>query len=95
MLTAAIVLGASAAQAEKHVFILANIADGYGIDRCLAAGDRCGSAAATAYCRSREFSKALSFRKIEREEITGAVPVNNDVCGGGTCDQFVAIECTR
>lgn len=91
----AFVLGAPPALAEKHIFIIANNADGYGIDRCLAEGDHCGSAAATAYCRSREFTKALSFRKVDRDEITGAIPVNAGACRGGTCDQFVAIECTR
>ena len=54
------------AQAEKRIFIVANNADGYGVDRCLATGDPCGTAAATAYCRSRDFSKAASFRRLDR-----------------------------
>ena len=57
----AMLLGASAAQAEKRIFIVANNADGYGVDRCLASGDRCGKAAATAYCKSREFAQATSY----------------------------------
>ena len=44
------------AQAEKRIFIIANDADGYGIDRCLASGAPCGAAAAAAYCRSRDFA---------------------------------------
>src|SRR5690242_12537349 len=88
-------LGISAAQAEKRIFIIANNADGYGIDRCLASGERCGTAAATAYCKSREFAEAKSFRKVDKEDITGAIPVNSNECRGGGCDQFVAIECTR
>jgi hypothetical protein len=88
-------LGVSAAQAEKRIFIVANNADGYGIDRCLANGDHCGSAAATAYCKSREFAEAKSFRKVDREDITGAIPVNSSACRGGNCEQFVAIECAR
>jgi hypothetical protein len=95
MFIAAVVLGVSPARAEKHIFIIANNADGYGIDRCLAEGDHCGTAAATAYCKSREFAKALSFRKVDRDEITGAIPVHSGVCRGGNCEQFVAIECTR
>jgi hypothetical protein len=95
MFIAAIVLGASPARAEKHVFIIANNPDGYGIDRCLAEGGHCGTAAATAYCKSREFTKAMSFRKVDRDEITGAIPVNGGVCGGSNCEQFVAIECAR
>ena len=88
-------LGITAAQAEKRIFIIANNADGYGVDRCLAGGDRCGSAAATAYCKSREFAEAKSFRKVDKEDITGAIPANSADCHGGSCDQFVAIECAR
>src|ERR1043165_9359919 len=90
-----VVLGVSAAQAEKKIFIIANSSDGYGIDRCLATGSRCGSAAATAYCKSRGFVPALSFHKIDKDDITGAVPTDSNVCGGGQCEQFVAIECSR
>ena len=90
------VLSASAAQAEKRVFIVANVSDGYGIDRCLAAGWQCGSAAAAAYCKSREFAHATSFHKVDRDDITGAIPAADESCRGATCEQqFVAIECTR
>jgi hypothetical protein len=85
---------AGAAQAEKRIFIIASQADGYGVDRCLASGQACGAAAAAAYCRAREFQTAASFRKVDREEITGAVP-QGSACGRGGCDEFVAIECTR
>jgi len=88
-------LGASAAQAEKRIFIVANYADGYGIDRCLASGARCGTAAATAYCKSRAFAQAASFRKVEKSDITGTIPADSAACRGGACDQFVAIECAR
>jgi hypothetical protein len=90
-----VLLGGAAAQAEQRIFIIANNADGYGIDRCLASGSRCGSAAATAYCKSREFAEAKSFHKVDKEDITGAIPVNSSECRGGGCEQFVAIECTR
>ena len=90
------VLSASAAQAEKRVFIVANSSDGYGIDRCLASGSQCGSAAAAAYCKSREFAHATSFHKIDKDEITGAIPVTDESCHSSACEQqFVAIECTR
>jgi hypothetical protein len=81
------------AQAEKRIFIIANNADGYGVDRCLASGASCGAAIATAYCRSRDFDQAASFRKVEHDEITGAVPAST-ACRG-SCEDFVAIECTR
>ncbi len=84
------------ARAEKRIFIIANNADGYGVDRCLADSSSCGTAAATAYCRSHEFNTALSFRKVDRDDITGAIPTaGGSGCRGATCDEFVAIECTR
>jgi len=83
------------AQAEKRTFIVANNADGYGIDRCLATGDACGTAAAMAYCRSRDYRQAASFRRLDRDEITGAVLASGAACKGATCNEFVAIECSR
>ena len=94
-ITFAILLGASAAHAEKRIFIVANNADGYGVDRCLASGGHCGKAAATAYCKTREFAQATSFRQVDKDEITGAIPANAGGCKGGSCEQFVAIECSR
>src|SRR5262249_53223021 len=64
----------TAAQAEKRTFVIANNSDGYGVDRCLAAGATCGAAVATAYCKARDYAEAASFRRVEREEIAGAVP---------------------
>jgi hypothetical protein len=59
---AALFLSAASAQADKRIFIIANNADGYGIDRCLATGESCGRAAANSYCRAREFAQATSYR---------------------------------
>ena len=81
-----------AAQAEKRTFIIANNADGYGVDRCLATGATCGVAVANSYCKSRDYLQAASFRKVDRDEITGAVPSKN---GTSARDEFVAIECLR
>jgi hypothetical protein len=93
---AAALASASAAQAERRVFIIANNGDGYGVDRCLASGAACGEAAANAYCRSHEFAQALSYRKVDRDDITGAIPSSGPgSCHGATCDNFVAIVCSR
>ena len=92
---AALLLAAASAQADKRIFIIANNADGYGVDRCLASGSKCGSAAATAYCKTHAFAQATSFRQVDKDEITGAIPTNSGACKGGSCDQFVAIECSR
>lgn len=89
---AAVVGGSVTAQAEKRIFIIANNSDGYGIDRCLANGANCGVAVATAYCKARDFQQAGSFRKVDHDEITGAVPSTN---GSSARDEFVAIECMR
>lgn len=89
----AVALGGSVnAQAETRIFIIANNADGYGIDRCLASGANCGAAVAAAYCRSRDYAKVASFRKVDEGEITGAVP---STTGSSARNEFVAIECLR
>jgi len=85
---------AIAASAEKRTFIIANSPDTYGVDRCLASGAACGAAAASAYCQSKQFTSAGKYRKIDRDEITGAVPTSG-ACGRNGCDEFVAIECKR
>lgn len=92
---AAMLAGATPAHSEKRIFIIANNSDGYGVDRCLASGAACGAAAASAYCKSKEFTAAASYRKVDRDEITGAVPTSGSACGRGGCDEFVAIECSR
>jgi hypothetical protein len=86
-----VILG-SVAHAEKHTFIVANNSDGYGVDRCLATGASCGAAVATAYCQSRDYARAESFRKLEREEITDMFTATT---GSSDQSEFVAIECLR
>ena len=86
---------AGSAQAEWHMFIIANDGDGYGIDRCLASGDKCGAAAANSYCKHHEFASASAYRKIERGGVTGSIPTSGSgACKDGKCD-VVAIVCTR
>ncbi len=82
------------AKAENRIFIVANNADGYGVDRCLATGARCGAPVASAYCHARDFARAVAFYKVDRDQVTGAIPVATDACSG-TCEAFVAIECGR
>ena len=86
---------AGAASAENRTFIIPNNPDGYGIDRCLANGERCGAVVATTYCQSQSFAQARSFRRIDRDEITGVVPASGRNACTGSCESFVAIECTR
>ena len=91
---ACLLLAPVAASAENHVFIIANQADGYGVDQCLAKGESCGIHAARSYCQSRNFSHALSFRRVDPDEITGSVPKDANSCGPG-CTDYVAITCQR
>src|SRR5262249_15453264 len=93
--TVALIAGTVTAQAERRVFIITSNADGYGIDRCLARGEKCGAAMATTFCKGRDYKRAVSYRKIARHEITGGVPENAFACVGTRCDEFVAIECQR
>jgi uncharacterized DUF497 family protein len=82
----------TAAQAETSLFFISYNSDGYGVDRCLATGASCGMMIATAYCQSHDYVQVASFRKIEREEISGTVPTTT---GTSARDEFVAIECLR
>jgi hypothetical protein len=79
----------TAASAETRVFIVANHADGYGVDQCLAKGEKCGAHAARAYCQSRDFAQVSSYRRVEPDEITGTD------CPRSGCDEYVAITCQR
>lgn len=85
-------------QAEKHIFVIANDADAYGVDRCLASNAACGTTVANAYCHSHEYAQALSFRKVEPDDIAGATTAGRSddrSCSGNRCGEFVAIECLR
>ena len=90
------VLAASAASADSRVFIVANQADGYGVDQCLARGEKCGAHAARSYCQSRDFAQASSYRRVDPDEITGAVPeAPGENCSYAGCTEYVAITCQR
>jgi hypothetical protein len=84
---------ASPAFAENRVFIVANQPDEYGIDHCLANGERCGALAARSYCELHEFSQASSYRRVDPDEVTASVPA---LAGSNASkDAYVAITCQR
>ena len=92
----AFLLAASVAHADSRVFIVENQADGYGVDQCLAKGEKCGAHAALSYCQSRDFAEASSYRRVDPEEVTGAVPKSAGAnCGHAGCGEYVAITCQR
>jgi hypothetical protein len=86
---------AIAAGAETKIFIVENHVDGYGVDQCLASGASCGKPVASAYCQSRKYGQAVSFRKIDPDEITGGSIGSEATCRTRGCGEYVAIECTR
>lgn len=90
----AVFLTTSPVFADSRVFIVANQPDGYGIDECLANGAACGASAARMYCESHQFTRASSYRRVETDEITGAIPASTaSVAPRG--DSYVAITCQR
>ena len=96
ILACALLLAVSTAHADSRVFIVANQADGYGVDECLARGEKCGAHAARSYCQSREFASATAYRRVDPDEITGAVSSGDgERCSGPGCGEYVAITCQR
>jgi hypothetical protein len=95
LLVGAAFFAGSAAWADTRVFIIANQADGYGIDQCLAGSEACGAHAAQSYCQSREFAQAQSYRRVDADEITGSIPASAGICTHGSCNEYVAITCQR
>jgi hypothetical protein len=91
----AFVAAASAASADSRVFIVANQSNGYGVDQCLARGEKCGAYAARSYCQSRDFADASSYRRVDPDEITGSVPRAGGNCTYAGCSEYVAITCQR
>jgi hypothetical protein len=85
-------VGVLPAGAETRIFIIENHSD-YGVDQCLMSGGRCGKVVASAYCHSRDYIEAVSFRKVDPDEITGGS--SQASCHSAICAAWVAIECTR
>ena len=97
LFASALVVSASTALADRRVFIVANQPDGYGIDKCLANGERCGAPAARAYCEANKFKTASAYRRLDPDEVTGAIPASSgQKCSGSACAaEYVAITCER
>jgi hypothetical protein len=86
--SAAALLLAAPAAAETRIFLI-DSSDGYGIDRCLVAGDQC--------CRANAFAKVVQFGRLDPTEVTGGVPAGLPIrqCVGADCPVQVAITCAR
>src|SRR5262249_12021152 len=83
----------TSANAERRMFFVANDSDGYGIDRCLASGAKCGTAVAKAYCKRQSFAEAGKFPKASQNDMTSRAD-GADSCRRSSCE-VVAIVCTR
>jgi hypothetical protein len=95
LLACVFLFAASVASADSRVFIIANEGDGYGVDQCLARGEKCGAHAARSYCQSRDFAQASSYRRVDPDEVTGSVPKAAGSCNRPGCREYVAITCQR
>jgi hypothetical protein len=83
------------AWADSRVFVIVSQANGYGIDQCLAQGERCGAHAAHSYCRSRDFAQAIAYRRVKPDEVTDSMPAPAGFCRRGGYNEYVAITCQR
>jgi hypothetical protein len=95
LLAVVFLFAASVASADSRVFIIANEGDGYGVDQCLARGEKCGAHAARSYCQLRDFAQASSYRRVDPDEVTGSVPKAAGSCNRPGCREYVAITCQR
>jgi len=95
LLAIVFLFAASVASADSRVFIIANEGDGYGVDQCLARGEKCGAHAARSYCQLRDFAQASSYRRVDPDEVTGSVPKAAGSCNRPGCREYVAITCQR
>lgn len=99
LLAAALVLVTGAASAETRIFLIEN-SEGYGVDACIANGEPCGEALASAWCRQHNYAGAIDFGQVTGS--TGAQGPLRSVssaptksCTGSFCPSMVAITCTR
>jgi hypothetical protein len=83
---AAVLFSAVHAMAENRTYVVSNREQDPLLD-CLATATGCRSSVADAYCQVRGFAQAANFAKIEREDITSAVPSRGF--------EFFRIDCTR
>lgn len=88
---------AQEAGAQGERIFLIDASEGYGIDTCLASGSACGQAMADAWCRVHDFTQAVGFGAVANDAVSGVGAEANmrTACFGNTCQDAVAITCTR
>ncbi|MCK0209837.1 hypothetical protein MWN33_17535 [Starkeya koreensis] len=85
-----------AAPQGDRIFLI-DASEGYGVDTCLAAGSACGQAMADAWCRVHDYQQAVGFGAVASDAAGGVSAAANvrTACYGTTCQDAVAITCTR
>jgi hypothetical protein len=63
--------GSQASSTEATFMVPA--ADGYGVAECLITNQACGQVVANAWCEAHGYTKAVSYRQISPEEVTGNI----------------------
>ncbi len=91
----ALSLTATFAGAETRTFLVPNSPGDYGVDHCLITHAGCGSLIANAYCQSKDFARAASFRPLTRDEVTGTAGRLVSAAPSREPATYVAIECAR
>jgi hypothetical protein len=63
--------GTQASSTEATFLVPA--ADGYGVAECLISNKPCGQVVADTWCEAQGYNRAVSFRQVEAEEMTGSI----------------------
>ncbi|NIX76969.1 hypothetical protein [Microvirga terricola] len=80
------------ASATEATFLVP-AADGYGVAECLVSGHTCGKAVADTWCEAQGYSRAVSFRQADPEDVTGSVEVQK--VATAPAPRPVAITCSN
>ncbi|MBB3018508.1 hypothetical protein FHR70_001562 [Microvirga lupini] len=81
--------GTQASSTEATFMIPA--ADGYGVAECLISNQACGQVVANAWCEAHGYTKAVSFRQISAEEVTGTI----QKASFGPKEPPISVTCTN
>ncbi len=63
--------GTQASSTEATFLVPA--ADGYGVAECLISNQSCGQVVANTWCEAQGYTRAISFRQLQAEELTGSI----------------------
>ncbi len=63
--------GTQASSTEASFMVPA--ADGYGVAECLIGNQTCGQVVADSWCEAHGYAKAVSFRQVSPDEVTGTI----------------------